>query len=121
MKRHDKSPKPTDIEIGARMRSFRIGLGMSQERVGGILGLTFQQIQKYEKGTNRISGSRMLQICDLLGVSPNELTGYNKTNPAPPQLSQGSIKFAHKYERLDPSQKRAVSWLFAAFLGEECD
>jgi transcriptional regulator with XRE-family HTH domain len=57
-----------DKEIGTRMRSRRMIIGMSQEKLGEMLGLTFQQVQKYEKGTNRISVGRMIDIAKVLGV-----------------------------------------------------
>lgn len=63
-------PHPTDVFIGQRVRARRILIGMSQEKLGELLGLTFQQVQKYEKGTNRISGSRMVEIADALQVEP---------------------------------------------------
>jgi transcriptional regulator with XRE-family HTH domain len=65
---HKKSPGPIDRRIGNRVRSRRITIGMSQEKLGDALGLTFQQIQKYEKGANRIGASRLLQIGHILGV-----------------------------------------------------
>jgi len=63
-----KTPVPADVHIGARVRLRRMMLGMSQEALGKSMGITFQQIQKYEKGTNRIGGSRMAQIATALTV-----------------------------------------------------
>ena len=63
-----KAPNPTDKHVGARVRMRRMMLGMSQEKLGDALGLTFQQIQKYEKGTNRVGASRLQQISDALQV-----------------------------------------------------
>src|SRR4051795_8615446 len=63
-----KAPNPVDKHVGSRVRMRRIMLGMSQEKLGEGLGLTFQQIQKYEKGTNRIGASRLQQICDILRI-----------------------------------------------------
>ena len=63
-----KSPNPVDKHVGSRVRMRRIMLGMSQEKLGEALGLTFQQVQKYEKGTNRIGASRVQQIGDVLQV-----------------------------------------------------
>ena len=63
-------PNPTDKHVGGRVRMRRIMLAMSQETLGEALGITFQQVQKYEKGTNRISASRMQQIANVLQVSP---------------------------------------------------
>src|SRR5437667_11354289 len=63
-----KAPNPVDKYVGSRVRMRRIMLGMSQEKLGEALGLTFQQIQKYEKGTNRVGASRLQQISEVLQV-----------------------------------------------------
>src|ERR1044072_3091170 len=63
-----KSPNPTDKHVGSRVRMRRMMLAMSQEKLGDALGLTFQQVQKYEKGTNRIGASRLQQISNILQV-----------------------------------------------------
>ena len=65
-----KSPNPIDIHVGSRVRLRRMMLGMSQEKLGEHLGITFQQIQKYEKGTNRIGASRLQAIARVLSVPP---------------------------------------------------
>jgi transcriptional regulator with XRE-family HTH domain len=63
-----KAPNPTDKHVGSRVRMRRMMLSMSQEKLGDALGLTFQQVQKYEKGTNRIGASRLQQIAQILQV-----------------------------------------------------
>src|SRR6202167_4056888 len=63
-----KAPNPVDKYVGSRVRMRRIMLGMSQEKLGEALGLTFQQVQKSEKGTNRVGASRIQQIAELLQV-----------------------------------------------------
>jgi transcriptional regulator with XRE-family HTH domain len=63
-----KSPNPTDKYVGARVRMRRMMLSMSQEKLGDALGLTFQQVQKYEKGSNRIGASRLQHIAQILQV-----------------------------------------------------
>src|SRR5271170_1296158 len=70
---------PVDIEVGARIRQRRLLLGMNQETLASRLGLTFQQVQKYESGANRVSASRLLAIAEILGVPiedffPNRVT-----------------------------------------------
>jgi transcriptional regulator with XRE-family HTH domain len=62
------SPSPIDIHVGARVRLRRTLLGMSQERLGNAIGLTFQQIQKYERGANRIGASRLFDMARVLDV-----------------------------------------------------
>jgi transcriptional regulator with XRE-family HTH domain len=63
-----KAPNPIDRHVGSRVRMRRMLIGISQEKLGEALGLTFQQVQKYEKGTNRIGASRLHRIASVLGV-----------------------------------------------------
>jgi|ERR1700754_5165189 transcriptional regulator with XRE-family HTH domain len=63
-----KTPNPIDRHVGSRVRMRRMMISMSQEKLGERLGITFQQVQKYEKGTNRIGASRLHQISSILGV-----------------------------------------------------
>jgi len=65
---HKKSPSPVDQHVGRRIRMRRMMIGLSQEKLGAALGLTFQQVQKYEKGSNRVGASRLLEIAGVLGV-----------------------------------------------------
>ena len=63
-----KKPNPIDVHVGSRIRLRRNMLGLSQEKLGESLGITFQQIQKYEKGTNRVGASRLQAISAILNV-----------------------------------------------------
>lgn len=63
-----KTPHPVDVHVGGRVRLRRMMLGMSQDKLGEALGLTFQQVQKYEKGVNRIGASRIFDIAKILNV-----------------------------------------------------
>ena len=92
-----KAPNPTDRHVGSRVRMRRMMLSMSQEKLGDALGLTFQQVQKYEKGTNRIGASRLQQISHILQVpvafffegapSLGEPTGGMSEAPSPAYVS----------------------------------
>ena len=64
-----KVPNPIDVHVGSRMRIRRLELGISQGKLGDALGITFQQVQKYEKGTNRISASRLQHVSRILHVA----------------------------------------------------
>lgn len=66
-----KDPNPIDAFVGSRVRMRRLMVGLSQEKLADGLGITFQQVQKYEKGTNRIGASRLQAIADILGVHPS--------------------------------------------------
>ena len=63
-------PNPVDVHVGKRLRQRRTFVGMTQEQLGAALGITFQQIQKYERGANRIGASRLFDICRILDVAP---------------------------------------------------
>jgi transcriptional regulator with XRE-family HTH domain len=93
-----KAPNPIDKHVGSRVRMRRMMLSMSQEKLGDALGLTFQQVQKYEKGTNRIGASRLQQISNILQVpvafffegAPNLSTSHGdgmKEAPSPAYVS----------------------------------
>jgi transcriptional regulator with XRE-family HTH domain len=84
MLKFKKSPNPTDKHVGSRVKMRRMMLSMSQERLGDELGLTFQQVQKYEKGTNRIGASRLQHISRILQV-PIEF--FFEGAPNPPGMS----------------------------------
>jgi transcriptional regulator with XRE-family HTH domain len=83
-----KSPNPIDRHVGSRVRMRRVMLGMSQEKLGEALGLTFQQVQKYEKGVNRIGASRLQQISRTLDVPPSYFfegaPSFDTASSAPP-------------------------------------
>jgi transcriptional regulator with XRE-family HTH domain len=66
-----KTPNPIDKHVGSRVRMRRILVGLSQEKLGDAMGITFQQVQKYEKGTNRIGASRLQEASRILGVPVN--------------------------------------------------
>ena len=78
-----KAPNPVDKYVGSRVRMRRIMLGMSQEKLGDALGLTFQQVQKYEKGTNRIGASRLQQISEILQVPVSFMFEGGPAGPTP--------------------------------------
>ncbi|MEQ1931514.1 MAG: helix-turn-helix transcriptional regulator [Parvularculaceae bacterium] len=63
-----KHPHPVDVHVGGRVRMRRMMLGLSQDKLGDALGLTFQQVQKYEKGSNRMGASRIFEIANVLEV-----------------------------------------------------
>jgi len=81
-----KAPNPIDKHVGSRVRMRRMMLSMSQEKLGDALGLTFQQVQKYEKGTNRIGASRLQQISLILQVP---VAFFFEGAPSPPGRPQG--------------------------------
>src|SRR5690242_7067604 len=85
-----KAPNPVDKYVGSRVRMRRIMLGMSQEKLGEALGLTFQQIQKYEKGTNRVGASRIQQISEILQVPVSFLFEGGPTSNSGDGFTEGT-------------------------------
>jgi transcriptional regulator with XRE-family HTH domain len=78
-----KQANPIDAQVGNRVRLRRMLIGMSQERLGELLGLTFQQVQKYEKGVNRIGAGRLFEVSRILGVPIDYFyEGVNGQHPA---------------------------------------
>lgn len=82
-------PDPVDVHVGARLRLRRNLLGMSQEQLAKACGLTFQQIQKYERGTNRMGSSRLFQFAKLLDVSISYFFDDVRTERASTSFSTG--------------------------------
>ena len=84
---------PVDAHVGNRVRMRRMWLGMSQEKLAEQLGITFQQVQKYEKGTNRIGASRLFELAKLLGVS---IQYFYDDIPAANDAGNGAAGFAEE-------------------------
>src|ERR1700693_3309351 len=73
-----KSPHPRDADVGRRIRDRRLERGMSQSELGSKIGVTFQQIQKYEKGVNRVGAGRLYQIAEVLSIPVSFFFGGNE-------------------------------------------
>ena len=104
-----KTPNPVDVHVGSRVRVRRMLLGMSQEKLGERMGLTFQQIQKYEKGANRIGASRLFDLSNILEVpvqfffeeAPVESGGFAAPGMAEPRPEEGVLGFLNSREGLE--------------------
>jgi transcriptional regulator with XRE-family HTH domain len=126
-----KRPKPADAYVGSRIRLRRNMLGLSQTELAARIGVTFQQVQKYEKGVNRIGSSRLLQICDALQTTPSwvfeDAPGAKaKPNAASREMESALAAFLAddtaprliaSWPRLPPKMRR----LAAALLAEMAD
>jgi len=101
-------PNPVDVHVGSRVRLRRTLLGLSQDRLGAAVGLTFQQIQKYERGANRIGASRLFQFSEILEVP---VSFFFEEMPDEIKTRQGAFKVGmqdqsqESFER-DPMVKR---------------
>lgn len=98
-----KQPSPIDVIVGQNIRRIRTQNSMSQSVLADALGITFQQVQKYEKGTNRVGSSRLIAIRDALGCTIDDLysgVGKSNTNEAPSVLKSRTIKLAVRIDKL---------------------
>ena len=109
-------PNPVDVHVGARVRVRRTLLGMSQEKLGDAIGLTFQQVQKYERGANRIGSSRLFDLSRVLDV-PIEFFFEDMPSDvaaSSPAQTRGMAEDPVIYE-LDPMAKRETLELVRAY------
>lgn len=118
-----KSPNEIDVIVGGNVRRIRNLLGMSQETLGLKLELTFQQVQKYEKGTNRISASKLIAMTRALGCSIDQLfDGVDKgtAKVTVPQHTAAAMKVASNFDKIAfPAQRDAVAKLVASMAKDE--
>ena len=136
--RNARRANPMDAHVGSRVRLRRMLLGMSQERLGEQLGLTFQQVQKYEKGVNRIGASRLFDLAQVLNVPiqffydeapPGDVTGLAGLGMSDRPQEGFVIDFLSSREGLelnkafvriqDPKVRRSIVELVRALAGEE--
>src|SRR6266545_4883775 len=131
-----KAPNPTDQHLGRRVRMRRLMLSMSQEKLAAALGLTFQQVQKYEKGTNRIGASRLQQISHILQVpiafffegAPNASAphGSNGSALSMAQIDDfvsdlGGLRLIRAFMRIDNAALRKIVMLVQEIAGDDGD
>ncbi|MCR4268736.1 helix-turn-helix domain-containing protein [Nitratireductor sp. ZSWI3] len=137
MNKNKKKPNPIDIHVGGRIRLRRNMLGMSQEKLGESLGITFQQIQKYEKGTNRVGASRLQAIASVLSAPVSfffEGAPGEDTESAPGMAEEGAayvVDFLNSSEGIqlnrafvkvgDPKVRRRIIDLVKALAAESQD
>ena len=134
-----RRPNPIDIHVGGRVRFRRMLLGMSQEKLGERLGLTFQQVQKYEKGINRIGASRLFDLSQVLGVPVQFFYdeapgGYEQPSSSQPgfadrQAESYIVEFLNSRDGLelnkafvritDPKVRRSIVDLVRSLAGED--
>jgi transcriptional regulator with XRE-family HTH domain len=107
-------PDPVDVLVGSRVRLRRTMLGLSQEKLAEQIGLTFQQVQKYERGTNRISASRLYHLSRLLDVPVRFF--FDETDPVrAPAIAGGFAEPPAEAYRSDPLHNPETNELIEAF------
>ena len=130
-----KQANPIDAQVGNRVRIRRMLIGMSQEKLGDLLGLTFQQVQKYEKGVNRIGAGRLFEVSRILGVpidffyegvasALNERSGVAEAESAPPVMefvsSGEGLQLSLAFMKIkDPKVRKRVLDLVKSLAEEE--
>ena len=107
------TPSPVDVHVGSRVRLRRTLLGMSQEKLGNAIGLTFQQVQKYERGANRIGASRLFDLSRVLDVP---VAFFFEEMPAPgnDRAARTAAASSEPHES-DPMAKRETLELVRAY------
>jgi transcriptional regulator with XRE-family HTH domain len=104
---------PYDKKIGNRLRQLRLNKGLSQTDLGMALGVTFQQIQKYETGANAIASTRMPALCKALGIDSNELYKINGVEEL--NIRVTTFRTALRLEKLPSHQRTVINNLIEAF------
>jgi transcriptional regulator with XRE-family HTH domain len=117
-RRKSDRPDPIDVHVGSRVRLRRNMLGLSQEKLGEAIGLTFQQVQKYERGANRIGASRLWELGEVLGVPVQFF--YDTTDPVhAPALPSGFAEAPQEGFDSDPMHRRDAQELVGAYYAIE--
>jgi transcriptional regulator with XRE-family HTH domain len=117
-RRKTDRPNPIDVHVGSRVRLRRNMLGLSQEKLGEAIGLTFQQVQKYERGANRIGASRLLELSQVLDVPVSFF--YDETDPVrAPAIPSGFEEAPQEGFDSDPLRKRETIELVDAYYAIE--
>ncbi|MDP3750041.1 MAG: helix-turn-helix transcriptional regulator [Phenylobacterium sp.] len=112
-KKASKWPDPIDLQVGLQIRARRKLIGSSQSALASAIGVSFQQVQKYERGANRVSASMMSRIAKHLGCRPSDLmSDGDATNAAPLDLAfvsePGGAELAKAFMSLSPKLRRAL-------------
>ena len=107
------TPDPIDIDVGARIRARRVFQGLSQTKLATALGLTFQQVQKYERGDNRVSASTLVRVAGALDTSVAALVGEDGARTEKPMFRHlampGAFDLLDAFAKIaDPEVRRAV-------------
>lgn len=95
---------PLDLQLGGRIRALRLARGLTQEDLARRIGVTFQQVQKYETGANRISAANILATCEALAVDPNHL--LDVAGDPPP--SKEALELARLFSAMDPHRRLSL-------------
>lgn len=118
------TPDPIDLEVGARVRARRKAIGVSQIALAKGIGLTFQQIQRYERGINRVSASILVRIAAHLGVAPAELLGDSGSTAAQSEIFRslgvnGANELVHAYAAISDARVRQSVLQLAQALADD--
>ncbi len=112
-------PDPVDIRVGAHVRAQRLLSGMSQETFARRLGISFQQLQKYERGTDRISASRLYRMAMILGVPIDDFFDHPDHELLPPTVKREGLELVRAFRRIgSPSLRRLLCGLVRHLAGE---
>src|ERR1700678_3750766 len=101
-----RTPNPIDIDVGDKVRKLRLLLGLSQRAVGAAVGVSFQQIQKYEAGANRIGASRLQQFANFLEVPTSYFFDSEGQRPLADEISRETLQFTRAFLTLSDAKTR---------------
>ena len=118
-------PNPIDIGVGARVRALRAARGYTQVQLGEAIGVSFQQVQKYERGTNRVSASKLYAVAHFLEVTVADLMGEGagaiSVDSASALGTSGANELLQQWSRLSPQRRRLVLDLVRQFAADDGD
>ena len=120
-------PHPVDVHVGLEVRRLRKGMGLSQDKLAESIGLTFQQVQKYERGANRISASKLLEIGAFLGVPvayffnglPGQVFADRLASSSRPAKTNPNEALALRIGQLGRHKRRLIAQLVEEMVGDE--
>ncbi|HEY0803063.1 MAG TPA: helix-turn-helix transcriptional regulator [Steroidobacteraceae bacterium] len=120
-----RKPDPLDVVVGAKIRIFRTDRGLSQTALADAIGVTFQQVQKYESGTNRVGAGRLSRIAVVLGVSIGQLfessdDAADATSPFRLLIEPGALRLLKAFSRTsDPRVRRGITLLLESLADQK--
>jgi transcriptional regulator with XRE-family HTH domain len=123
MAQDPSAPHPIDVYVGSRLRAERMAKGWSQQALARSLNLSFQQVQKYERGINRISASVIMTACEALGIEASDLFPQTKSSerPLPVQIDAypGGAELSRLYAEMSAPRRRLLLATATALVGAD--
>jgi transcriptional regulator with XRE-family HTH domain len=113
---NQRAATDVDTDVGRRLRLARLGMEMSQDQVATALKVSFQQIQKYEKGVNRLSVARLIQLAELFSTTPHELIGWKSAFKVQTTIDAVTVGLVEEFKTLDQDIKSPMKNLILSII-----